>query len=78
MRPRAFQLTPITTNSGKNFPNFLDLSQIVNQCSMSLDPNLEAYVNERVFLIKERPGDDHWLRDYPPHVRLLVERAQHR
>jgi hypothetical protein len=60
------------------FPSFLDLGQIVNRCTTSLDPNLAAYINERVFLIKERPGDDHWLRDYPSHVRLLVESAERR
>lgn len=60
----------------EGFPSFLDLSQIVNQCSTSLDPNLEAYVNERVFLMKQRPSDDHWLRDYPPHVRVLVEQTR--
>jgi len=62
----------------EGFPTFLDLGQIVNKCSTSLDPNLLAHIDERVFLMKERPGEDHWLQDYPPRVLLLVEESKRR
>ena len=57
----------------EGFPDFLDLRQIVNECSTGLDPNLQAYIDERVFLVKQAPDDDHWLPDYPPRVRLLIQ-----
>jgi hypothetical protein len=60
----------------EGFPDFLDLSQIVNECTTSIDPNLLAYIEERVFLIKERPADDDWLRDYPSWVKVKVDNAR--
>lgn len=75
---RGFPINTDHYSLWEGFPEFLDLGQIVNYATTDLDANVTAYVNERVFLIKQRPADDHWLRDYPPHVRLLVERSGRR
>lgn len=58
----------------EGFPASLNLTQIVNRATTGLDDNLLAYIEERVFLVKDRHGADHWLRDYPASVRLLVDR----
>lgn len=58
----------------EGFPEFLDLSQIVNHATTDLDANVAAYIQDRAFLVKDRVSDGHWLKEYPPSlVRLLVE-----
>ena len=72
---------PINTDHYRvweRFPPFLDLHSIANQATTSVDPNLYAYLDERVFLAKEAPKQDHWLEAYPPEVLLLIEASRRR
>jgi len=72
---------PINTDHYRiweNFPPQWDLGSIANQASTNVDPNLLTYVGERVFLVKEPRGDDHWLPDYPLEVLLLIEESKRR
>lgn len=72
---------PINTDHYRlweGFPSHLDLHRLANQATTSVDPNLLAYGDERVFLVKDAARDDHWLVDYPPEVLLLIEQSKRR
>ena len=42
-----------------------DYPTIVNRASTSDNDNLRCFLSEHVFLIKEEPGNDHWLKNLP-------------
>ena len=42
-----------------------------NSLNTDDDPNLWHYANDHIFLVKEEPGDDHWLRELPNEVYAL-------
>jgi hypothetical protein len=72
---------PINTDHYRvfeRFPSHLDLHRTANIASTYVDENLLAYIDERVFLVKEPRGDDHWLPDYPTQVILMVEASRRR
>lgn len=70
---RGFPINTDRYRLWEGFPSFLDLAQIVNRATTDLDANVSRYINDRVFLVKDRPATDHWLADYPTYVRLMVE-----
>ena len=40
------------------------------------DINFSHYTNDHVFLIKEEPGDDHWLKELPREVYALFSNEE--
>jgi len=53
----------------KNIPN---LAEIAVACATCADANLYQFLEENVFIVKEEPGDDHWLSELPESVQVLI------
>jgi hypothetical protein len=52
-----------------------NLSQMIATASTSDNPNFRAYCAEHVFLVKRKPGDDHWLEELPQPVKAILKKA---
>jgi hypothetical protein len=52
-----------------------DFGDIVRAASTQDDPNLRQYLSERVYLVKQNPGTDHWLPVLPDDVSILISSA---
>ena len=49
------------------------LSEMITAASTSDNENFRAYCRENVFLVKRRPGPDHWLPTLPSSIMLVVK-----
>lgn len=56
----------------EHIPHHVDYKAAVAAASTSDNDNLRAYLSENVFIVKERPGPDHWLESLPADVKLIV------
>lgn len=54
----------------KNFPNLHELARACGTCA---DANLYKFLGEKVFIVKEEPGEDHWLSKLPESVQVLID-----
>ena len=50
-----------------------DFMTIVLACNTSVNSNLNTYLDENVFLVKEEPGTDHWLSELPNSVKMIIQ-----
>jgi len=70
------QPTPVNVDKYQVWLNLFEcpeIKEIVRSASTSLDSNLHRFSDENVFLVLEEPGEDHWLRDLPDHVKAVIE-----
>lgn len=44
----------------------------MNTASTSDNANMRGFLAEHVFLVKEKPGPDHWLPDLPVEIVTVV------
>jgi len=57
----------------ERFPSELDVWGMIQAATTDPGPNFQRYRDDHVFLVKEHPGDNHWLMVLPEEVRLLLE-----
>jgi hypothetical protein len=48
--------------------------EIVIRASTSVNENMREYLRENVFLYKERPGSDHWLKTIPSSITAITRK----
>jgi hypothetical protein len=53
-------------------PTYLNVQEMIIAGSTDNDDNFSHYANDHVFLVKEKPGDDHWLEELPREVYALL------
>ncbi|MBD3327911.1 hypothetical protein GF340_01255 [Candidatus Peregrinibacteria bacterium] len=53
-------------------PKYYNLPQIVTEASTEINPNLTSFLEECIFLIKQKPGPNHWLTDLPEEIILTI------
>jgi len=58
----------------EDLPSFHDYEEIVSAASTRDDDNLRGFMQGNVFIVKEKPGKDHWLSqpELPALVRTVV------
>jgi len=56
----------------ERMPDHRDLFAMVNAASTSDNANLRGFLADHVFLVKEVPGDDHWLPEVPIEIRAVI------
>jgi len=54
----------------RSIPNLVELA---NACGTCADANLHQFLGENDFLVKEDPGDDHWLTKLPESVQVRID-----
>jgi len=69
--------TPINKDSykvwrGETLKNIPNLNEIAIACGTCADANLFQFLDENVFIVREEPGDDHWLSELPESVEVLI------
>ncbi len=52
------------------------IPSIVNAASTEANDNLRAFLQGNVFIVKESPGDDHWLPSIPAEVEVVIRNAR--
>jgi hypothetical protein len=57
----------------ENITRHVDYETAVVKASTSNDANLQAYLAQNVFIVKDRPGQDHWLSNLPAEVSVFVQ-----
>lgn len=57
--------------SFKSLPNIVELALA---CGTSADLNLYQFFDENVFVVKEDPGNDHWLSELPERVQVKMKK----
>ena len=70
--------TPINKDSykvwrGETLKNITNLDELAIACGTCADTNLYQFLDQKVFLVKEEPGDDHWLSKLPESVQVLID-----
>jgi len=53
-------------------PDHRDFSAMVNTASTSDNANMRGFLADHVFLVKEKPGPDHWLAEVPVEIVAVV------
>ena len=69
--------TPINVDTytvWKGLPPYLDVPNMIIAGDTAANENFWHYANDHVFLVKEAPGDDHWLEELPSEVYALFSR----
>ena len=58
----------------EDLPSFHDYEEIVSAASTRDDDNLRGFMQGNVFIVKEKPGKDHWLSqpELPALIRTVV------
>ena len=58
----------------EDLPSYHDYEEIVSAASTQDDDNLRGFLHGNVFIVKEKPGKDHWLShpELPALVRTVV------
>jgi hypothetical protein len=67
--------TPINVDTytiWKGLPSYLNVPQMVITGDTDTNENFWHYANDHVFLVKEEPGDDHWLKELPGEVYAVL------
>lgn len=66
--------TPINVDRYTVFEDMLShrsFNEIVTGGSTTFNENLKQYLAENVFIVKQDPGDDHWLPELPASVHTV-------
>ncbi len=50
-------------------------SNMIQAASTSYNENMKTFIQDNVFLVKERPGPDHWMTTLPSSVHLVLKSA---
>ncbi len=58
----------------ERIPDHRDFLAMVNTASTSDNANMRGFLADHVFLVKEKPGPDHWLPDLPVEIVAVVAR----
>lgn len=71
--------TPINKDSysvwqGESLKSLPNIEQLALACGTSADPNLYRFLEENVFVVKEEPGNDHWLSELPESVQIKLQK----
>ena len=67
--------TPINVDTyiiWKGLPPYLDVPKMIITGDTDANENFWLYANDHVFLVKEKPGDDHWLKELPSQVYAVL------
>lgn len=56
------------------FPNTLDVDEMVNSADTDIDPNFTSYIEGNIFLIKRAEDDGHWLPSLPDEITVLLKK----
>ena len=56
----------------ERLPDHRDLGFMVKSGSTSDNANMRGFLADHVFIVKDPPGDDHWLTELPVTVQALV------
>lgn len=67
--------TPINVDTytvWKGLPSYLDVPKLIITGDTDANENFWHYANDHVFLVKEKPGDDHWLKELPSEVYAVL------
>jgi hypothetical protein len=67
--------TPINVDTytvWKGLPSYLDIPKMIITGDTDGDANFWHYADDHVFLVKDDPGDDHWLVDLPSEVYAVL------
>ncbi len=70
--------TPVNKDSynvwrGETLKSIPNLAERAVACGTCADANMYQFFDQNVFLVKEEPGDDHWLTKLPDSVQVLIE-----
>ena len=49
------------------------LANMIEAASTSYDENMKAFIQDNVFLVKEKPGSGHWLSTLPSSVYVVLK-----
>jgi hypothetical protein len=60
----------------ERFPASLDVWGLIQSATTDPGPNFIRYRDDHVFLVKEQPGDQHWLDTLPGTVTALLDDAR--
>jgi hypothetical protein len=50
------------------------LTDMIEAASTPYNENMKTLIEEHVFLVKEKPGPDHWMDTLPASITLVLER----
>lgn len=67
--------TPINVDTytvWMGLPIYLNIPEMIIAGSTDNDDNFRHYANDHVFLVKEKPSDDHWLEELPREVYAVL------
>ena len=67
--------TPINVDTytvWKGLPPYLDVPKMIITGDTDANQNFWNYANDHVFLVKEEPGNDHWLEELPREVYAVL------
>ncbi len=59
-------------------PEHRDFLAMVNSASTSDNANMRGFLADHVFLLKEKPGPDHWLPDVPAEIVAVIAKRSGR
>ena len=70
--------TPVNKDSykvikGETLKCIPNLGELAVACGTCADTNMFKFLDENVFLVKEDPGEDHWLTKLPESVQVLID-----
>ena len=70
--------TPVNKDSykiwtGETLKNIPSLPELAFACGTCANANMYQFLDQNVFLVKEEPGDDHWLPKLPDSVEVLID-----
>lgn len=57
----------------EGLPSNLDVNEMIETASTAPDPNFWRYVEDHIFIVKDNPGNDHWLETLPRNVAVLIQ-----
>ncbi len=55
-----------------SIPEHYDLYSIVCAASTEDNPNLRSFLQEYVFIVRQQPGPNHWLKELPTEVLAVI------
>jgi len=67
--------TPINVDTytvWMGLPSYLNVPEMIIVGSTDDDDNFRHYANDHVFLVKEKPSNDHWLEELPKEVYAVL------
>lgn len=70
--------TPINTDKyqiwmGSTLQQQVDFMKSVSACVTAADSNLTQHLNETVYLVKQKPDNEHHLEEVPSQVKLMYQ-----